>query len=88
MSIYVMSMYAFFWIVTLLGAFNHTFNSNLWQRVGLCLLGCGALWSINIQLESGLTNPHDMITATGLSVYALGTIFKTNQYRLGRTKCY
>ena len=88
MNIYVGFMYAFFWGSTLLGAFNHTFDANLWQRIGLCLLGCGALWGMELQLKSGLTNPHDIMTATGLAAYALGTIFKTNSYRLGGSKCY
>ncbi len=80
MNTYVIIIYAFFSISTIVGALNNSFDANLTQRVALSIFGIWAIWRINLVIENGWAYPHEPVIATALGLYALGTILKTIKY--------
>lgn len=86
MITYLILVYIWLTIIFFVGAVNESFDGNSWQRLGL---GLGALWTVwRIYLLNIGTwgYPHEPLIATGMAVYAYGTMRKTQSWCKRRNK--
>jgi len=80
-TIYMLVLYFFVLLSSILGAFNVLYGANLLQRLALFLLSIWSMWWMQVIYEKGYNGNHEVLEVTALAMFAAGTIQKTLKWR-------
>lgn len=74
-------------ICSFLGLFSGLFKDNLFQCIGLVMLGIWSASAIDRVLDRGFVRVESMILYSGLAMYSIGTAFKVIQHGKSEQAC-
>jgi hypothetical protein len=85
-SIYVTVAYAVVFSACVAGAFAHSYDANLPQRIAMALFAIWSVWRVQLVVVYGWGYPHETFVATALLLYAVGSAWKTIKWTKRRQR--
>ena len=76
--------YTLLFIACLVGVFSKDYQANLLQRLSLSTLAFWSIWRIGLVWEYGWGYPHEVVIATSLIMYAIGSLIKTLKWKFNK----
>lgn len=83
---FVVLAYAIFFTACAVGAFSRAYSANLAQRLALALFAVWSAWRMGLVWRHGWGCPRELLVASAMALYALGSAYKTIVFRLRAKK--